>query len=85
MQQLDAADDEERDEEDEARSQIIPAFITVSIGSMQACSSFLVDFSFASTSFYNLCVQPLASSSVAPLALFTLPALSSSLRWQQYG
>lgn len=40
MQQLDAADDEERDEEDEARSQIIPAFITVSIGSIQACASF---------------------------------------------
>lgn len=67
MQQLDAADDEERDEEDEARSQIIPAFITVSIGSMQACSYFLVDFSFASTSFYNLCGSSRLIHTTSPL------------------
>lgn len=40
MQQLDAADDEGRDEEDEARRQIIPAFIKVPIVSTRARCSF---------------------------------------------
>lgn len=87
MQQLNAADDEGRDEEEEEeRRQIIPAFIKLSI--VRDPPLFALEVYFPSTvipHFTTFMCRPL------PLLLRLLspnsrhPALSSRLRWQQYG